>query len=83
MTMPHLTGLAAMAATDSSSDKATTKPGFTDGISVWKDPMAAIKALPDTITGMIQDNPVQALGVLIIPIGLVLIASSMMSARNR
>lgn len=81
--MAHLTGLAALAAEESSSDKTTVKPGFTDGISVWKDPMAAIKALPDTLGGMITDNPVQALGVLVIPIGLVLIVSSLMSARNR
>ena len=81
--MPHLTGLAAMTLGETSTDKTTVKPGFTDGLSVWKDPMAALKSLPETIGGMVKDNPVQALGVLIIPIGLVLIASSMMSANRR
>lgn len=76
--MPHLTGLAALAATESSADKATTAATLTDGLSLWKDPVAAIKDLKNLGT-YLQDTPEKGLGMLIVPLGVVLIALTLLN----
>lgn len=79
--MPHLTGLASAAVTDSSADKSTTAATLTDGLSLWKDPMAAFKELPN-IGQYFKENPEKGLGFVIVPVGLFLIVMSMMQAKR-
>lgn len=76
--MPHLTGLAALAATESSANKTTTAATLTDGLFLWRDPVAAIKDLKNLGT-YLSDAPEKGLGMLIVPLGVVLIAVTVLN----
>ena len=81
--MPHLTGLAALAATDSSSDKATvtTTGTFTEGLSMWSDPFAAAKELPNVGT-LLSSSTEKGLGYLLVPVAAVLLIMGIAKGRG-
>ncbi len=65
--MPHLTGLAATAATSTTvTSTATTAPGLLDGLKLWRDPVAAIKGIKD-VGAIFAASPAMGLGYLLVP----------------
>lgn len=78
--MQHITGLGAEAVTSTSTNNSgqqVAKIGFGEGISIWtNDPGQALSNLLDIpgLVAMAKANPSTAMGYLVVPLGLAMIA---------
>jgi hypothetical protein len=60
-----------------------SSPGFVDGLKAWQSPGDAVSAIKGSVSAGDFSNPAYLAGLAAVPVGLLVVASTMMGGRRR